>query len=194
MRVIDQSRAVTLPGVSFPEHEGHRGPHGQPMPPQPPTYHPPHSAPPYPGYPVSAPPGPPAKRPMSTAMALLWAGGISLVLIVGGLAFVAISGRSFAPPRSAAPVYTPPADRTTEAPTSVAPSVATMIDVVGKNAAVAGDELKRAGFTEVSYGSVDVGETVLLTSNWWVAEQSHKAGQILPADTLIVLGCTKQRP
>lgn len=189
-----EGRRSDVPYVPGPEpitHPPYQHPVSGPPGPYAPQ-HPPHSAPPYPGYPVSVPvPPPPQKRPMSAGMALLVALGLSVaILFVGGL-FVTLTDRSVAPPRPAPPVA---ADPTTPAATSVKPTMATVPNVIGKNCAVAGDELERAGFEEVNYGSVDVGETVVLPSNWWVAEQSHPAGQTIPTDTLIVLGCTKKRP
>ncbi|RAO01591.1 hypothetical protein GAR05_01762 [Micromonospora saelicesensis] len=69
-----------------------------------------------------------------------------------------------------------------------------MPNVVGKNAAVAADQLRKLGFTEVQYGSQDENDTVvLLASNWTVTKQSAKAASKVPSDTLIVLTCTKQR-
>lgn len=82
---------------------------------------------------------------------------------------------------------------TANTPASVHPTMATVPNLVGKNAAVATDELERLGFVNIDYGSVDIGETVLLPVNWTVAEQSHAPGVTIPTDTLIVLGCTKQR-
>ena len=69
----------------------------------------------------------------------------------------------------------------------------TMPNLVGKNAAVAQDELKRLGLTKVQLGSQDQGDSVvILAANWTVTKQSHPAGGQITADTLIVLTCTKK--
>ncbi|GAA4243119.1 hypothetical protein GCM10022255_000840 [Dactylosporangium darangshiense] len=68
-----------------------------------------------------------------------------------------------------------------------------MPNVVGKNAAVAMDELQRLGFTKIQLGSQDPGDTVvILAANWTVAKQSTPAGTQAPTDALIVLTCTKK--
>lgn len=68
-----------------------------------------------------------------------------------------------------------------------------MPNLIGKNAAIADDELKRLGFTNIQYGSADPDDkVVLLLANWTVTKQSAKAGERLPSDALIVLTCTKQ--
>lgn len=101
-------------------------------------------------------------------------------------------------PTTPAVAATTPA-RTTQAPptptapaTSAAPKLVAMPNLVGKNAAVAGDELERLGFTNVEYGSQDPNSTVVLVrSNWTVTKQSTAAGTQVSTDTLIVLTCTK---
>jgi hypothetical protein len=77
------------------------------------------------------------------------------------------------------------------APSSTAPALATVPDVVGHNAAVAVDELKRAGFSNVDLGTVDGHKFVALPQNWTVKTQSAKAGDRLPRDAKIVLGCAR---
>lgn len=179
--------------MSFPEDEAHRAP------PQPPSYQPPPSAPPYPGYsphPYSGHQRP--RRGLSGgAIAGIAAGAAILIVCVLGVVVAALNPEDTSPSgsatRAAESTDAPEPTRASASPASVAPSMVQMPNVVGKNAAVAGDELERAGFTEIQYGSVDPGETVFLPSNWRVVEQSHPAGQIISADTLIVLGCTKQR-
>src|SRR2546426_183497 len=79
----------------------------------------------------------------------------------------------------------------TGAPASSPPAIATVPDVVGHNAAVAQDELKRAGFTNVDLGTVDGHKFVALPQNWTVKTQSAKAGDRLPQDAKIVLGCAR---
>lgn len=68
-----------------------------------------------------------------------------------------------------------------------------MPDLVGENAAVADDRLRKLGFTNIQFGSQDENDTVvLLLANWTVTKQSTKAGMKVPVDTLIVLTCTKK--
>jgi hypothetical protein len=67
----------------------------------------------------------------------------------------------------------------------------TVPNVVGKNADVAADELKRAGFGNVDLGAVDGHKIVVLAQNWIVKTQSAKAGDRLPANAKIVLGCER---
>ena len=66
-------------------------------------------------------------------------------------------------------------------------------DVVGKNADVAADEMKRAGFGNVDLGAVDGHKIVVLAQNWVVKTQSAKPGEKLPANAKIVLGCERIR-
>ncbi|HEY1175506.1 MAG TPA: PASTA domain-containing protein [Phytomonospora sp.] len=83
---------------------------------------------------------------------------------------------------------TPPASEPEPEPVSVA-----MPDLVGKNAAIAEDELERLGFTDIQLGSADPADTfVLLAANWTVVEQSHEPGDKVPTDALIVLTCSKK--
>ena len=84
-----------------------------------------------------------------------------------------------------------PSGTPTGAASSTAAALATVPDVVGHNADVALDELKRAGFTNVDLGTVDGHKFVALPQNWTVKTQSAKAGQRLPKDTKIVLGCAR---
>ena len=68
-----------------------------------------------------------------------------------------------------------------------------MPNVVGQNAAVSADQLRRLGLTNIQYGSQDTNDTVvLLLSNWTVTKQSTAAGTKVTTDTLIVLTCTKK--
>jgi beta-lactam-binding protein with PASTA domain len=64
-------------------------------------------------------------------------------------------------------------------------------NVVGQNAAVAADNLKRAGFTNVGFGTVDGRAMVVLPENWTVKTQSAQPGDHLPANAKIVLGCAR---
>lgn len=64
--------------------------------------------------------------------------------------------------------------------------------VVGKNAAVAQDELNRAGFTKVRLASGDSRHRfVLVPQNWTVQSQSAAPGTSLEHDAVLVLSCTK---
>ena len=128
---------------------------------------------------------------MSTAAILaIVFGALAALCMIGGVVSSLAEDEAPEPAtattRAAAP---PPAN--TSAP---APTMATVPNLVGKNAAVAEAELEKLGFTNIKLGSVDQYDTVvILPENWKVAEQSHPAGQTIPTDTLIVLGCTKQR-
>jgi beta-lactam-binding protein with PASTA domain len=66
-------------------------------------------------------------------------------------------------------------------------------DLVGLNAAIALEELRMAGFTNIQLGSVDEDDTVVLAaSNWTVVEQSAVPGAVQTSSDLIVLSCTKE--
>lgn len=75
--------------------------------------------------------------------------------------------------------------------TSPAPRMITMPDVVGQNADVALDKLKKLGFTNVDLGTVDGHEVVILPQNWVVRTQTAPPGSRLAADDKIVLGCAR---
>jgi beta-lactam-binding protein with PASTA domain len=77
------------------------------------------------------------------------------------------------------------------APSSTAPALVTVPDVVGLNAAVAVDTLKRVGFSNVDLGTVDGHKFVALPQNWTVKTQSARPGDRLPRDAKIVLGCAR---
>lgn len=80
------------------------------------------------------------------------------------------------------------------APTpTVSAALIAMPDVVGENADVAKDKLKRLGFTNIDLGTADGRPMVVLPQNWTVKTQSAKPGDTLPADAKIVLGCVKNR-
>ena len=67
-----------------------------------------------------------------------------------------------------------------------------MPDLVGTNAAVAKDRLKKLGFTKITFGSGDpVHSVVLLPSNWTVIKQSARPGEQVESDRLIVLTVAK---
>jgi hypothetical protein len=97
---------------------------------------------------------------------------------------------------TAAPVGAPAATaaaETVETTAPAGPKTVTMPKLVGENAAVADDQLRKLGFTNIQYGSQDEDDTfVLLLANWTVTKQSAKGGAKVKTDTLIVLTCTKQ--
>ena len=74
---------------------------------------------------------------------------------------------------------------------STAPARLTMPNVVGQNADVAQDSLRKLGFTNVDLGTVDGHHMVVLPQNWTVKAQSARTGSRLAADAKIVLGCAR---
>lgn len=69
---------------------------------------------------------------------------------------------------------------------------APMPSLIGRNAAVALDDLKRLGITNVQLGSATAGDTmVLLATNWTVIEQSIPVGTVVQPGQLVVLTCKK---
>ena len=107
------------------------------------------------------------------------------ILIVLAL-LAAITGCSANPLQRTTPATSP-----VSATASPTPALITVPDVVGQNAAVAVDMLKKVGFTNIDLGTVDGRPFVALPQNWTVKTQSAKPGQALRADAKIVLGCTK---
>ncbi|MGI8648229.1 MAG: hypothetical protein DLM55_11975 [Acidimicrobiales bacterium] len=126
------------------------------------------------------------------------------------------SNRSSSKPSSHAQQTAPSATTSnSEAPSSTAPSTAapsdsaspspqrdhtsanssarlSVLNVVGKNAAVARDELSRAGFTKIRLTSGDSRyRFVLVPQNWTVQSQSAAPGTSLERDAVLVLTCTK---
>jgi predicted small lipoprotein YifL len=76
-------------------------------------------------------------------------------------------------------------------PTTSAPTLITMPNVVGQNADVARDALHKLGLTNVDLGTVDGHKVVVLPQNWTVKAQSAKPGARLAPDAKIVLGCAR---
>ena len=78
-------------------------------------------------------------------------------------------------------------------PPAPAPSPArlTMPDVVGQNADVAQDSLRKLGFKNIDLGTVDGHHVVILPQNWTVKAQSARPGSRLAPDAKIVLGCAR---
>ena len=64
-------------------------------------------------------------------------------------------------------------------------------NVVGKNAAVAADELKQAGFSKVRFAAGDNHKIVIAPQNWEVTKQSAAADSQLRTDAVLVLTCKK---
>ena len=84
-----------------------------------------------------------------------------------------------------------PARSATPAGPASTPALLTMPGVIGQNAAVAVDELRKVGFTNIDLGTVDGRRVVVLPQNWTVKAQSAKAGSRLAPDAKIVLGCAR---
>jgi hypothetical protein len=76
-------------------------------------------------------------------------------------------------------------------PKATVSATATVPNVVGLNAAVAVDTLKKQGFGNIDLGTVDGRPFVLLPQNWTVKTQSAPAGSSVRTDTKIVLGCAR---
>jgi len=79
----------------------------------------------------------------------------------------------------------------TRSPAKSAPVLLTMPNVVGQNADVARDTLRKLGFDNIDLGTVDGRRVVILPQNWTVQTQSAKAGTHLAASAKIVLGCAR---
>lgn len=170
----------------------------------------PYGPPTRPGMPLP-PPGVPRRRDNRPLIAII--AGVAVVLLIGCCTGLYIIG-SQEQKDSASPLTTPTvaagqpqSEATSEPPAAVtsepaAPSpspsasavkTVVMPKVTGENAAVADDKLRKLGFTNISYGSQDEDDkVVLLLTNWTVAKQSTKAGAKVKTDTLIVLTCTKE--
>ncbi len=106
------------------------------------------------------------------------------LLIAVALAAAVAGCSSTAPPPPA-----PPAASATV--TTPSPALITMPNVVGMNAAVAVDKLKKLGFKQVDLGTVDRRPLVILPQNWTVKTQSAQPGDRLAADDKVVLGCAR---
>ncbi|MGY1945358.1 PASTA domain-containing protein [Nocardia asiatica] len=78
------------------------------------------------------------------------------------------------------------------APAAPVSKDAAIPNVIGKNGAIAADELKKAGFTKVTYGSATPGvDVVLMLSNWTVTSIEPGPGTVYPTDSAVVLTMTK---
>lgn len=164
----------------------------------------PYASQPFPAY----PPPPPKKSNRNLIIGLAAAGGALMLLICcGGLYAIGANEQQknkaaadTSAPSTPAPTASSAAPTPTPAPASAPPSATaaavrtvTMPNVVGKNAAVAYDELQELGITEIQLGSQDANDTLVLwPANWTVTKQSAKAGTKVRTDKLIVITCTKK--
>lgn len=159
--------------------------------PQPAVPHQPYGAPAY----YQPQPAPPRKQVSAGRVVLLVFVGFAALCLFGSV-LAAITGDEDEKAPAAA-VVTPAASKPPAQPPAALspveqPKPVKMPNVVGQNAAVAGDYLEKLGFTNIQYGSQDDLDTwVVLPENWTVKKQSAKKGSRLPTDTLIVLTCTK---
>jgi hypothetical protein len=205
IRVTAPQHPVTLSAV-------HPYPPQEPTPSSGPPYPGQPSGPPYPGMPQYGAPQPPPqfygpspympppqppRKPVSTPVILAIVFGVLAALCIGGGIISSVAEDADPDPvatATRAAAAEPTTTRVTPNTTPAVPTMVTVPNLVGKNAAVASDELKRIGFTNIKFGSVDQYDTVvILPENWKVAEQSHVPGLTIATDTLFVLGCTKQR-
>lgn len=161
------------------------------------TYPPPHGQQyPQQGQPYPQQPMPPVKKKTAAwwIIPAVIAGVCGLGLVAGAIGDDKNSDKSAetsvrAAPTAAAPAFSAPAQ-----PTSTVPPVQNVAipDVVGKNGAIASDELKKAGFTNVTHGSATPGvDLVMMLSNWTVTSIEPGAGTVIPTDSAIVLTMTK---
>ncbi|WP_041841255.1 PASTA domain-containing protein [Actinoplanes friuliensis] len=77
------------------------------------------------------------------------------------------------------------------APAAKAPKLIKLPKVAGENAAIAEDQLRRLGFTNIRLNSSGGGKVGERTAEWTVKKVSPKAGKKLKAGALIVLTCTR---
>jgi hypothetical protein len=72
------------------------------------------------------------------------------------------------------------------------PTSVKLPNLVGKNAAIAQDELKRLGLKNIQFGSADSRYSmVILPQNWTVVRQAPSAGTPMTPDQLVILSCKK---
>src|SRR3954463_10249889 len=100
---------------------------------------------------------------------------VLLLVLVAVLPGCRVPGEPAAPPPSS--------------PAATTPAGISMPDVVGQNAAVALDALKKTGFENIDLGTTDGRRVVILPQNWTVETQSAKPGTELAPDAKVVLGC-----
>jgi PASTA domain len=117
-----------------------------------------------------------------------------LAMAVVALAVVGLAACAPGTPASTAPTPSRLSSLRPSSPAPTAPAspvLLTMPNVVGQNASIALDQLKKLGFTKVELGTVDGHRFVALPQNWTVRTQSTAPGQTVPSNTKIVLGCAK---
>jgi beta-lactam-binding protein with PASTA domain len=105
----------------------------------------------------------------------------TLVVLALVLTLAGCGARSAPPPVAAQP----------PAAAEASPTLITMPNLVGQNADVAVDKLKKLGLTNVDLGTVDGHRVIILPQNWTVRTQSAKPGEQLAPDAKIVLGCAR---
>ncbi|MEV0360826.1 PASTA domain-containing protein [Nocardia sp. NPDC050697] len=160
-----------------------------------------HQQPPFPNQPYPQPPYGqqyPPVPPKKKTNAWVWV-VVGVVALCGiGMVGAAIDGgdskdAAESTRRTPAAVVAP--TQAVAAPTASAQPVVRDVaipDVIGKNGAIAADELKKAGFTNVTHGSATPGvDLVVLLSNWTVVSIEPGPGAVHPTDAAIVLTLTK---
>jgi hypothetical protein len=144
------------------------------------------------------------KKRLGTGAIIAIVIGAVVVIVCCGLGAVALiagdkkpntaasspSALATSPTATAPGVVVSPSPSPSPSPT---PATVKMPNLVGQNAAVAADELKKLGFTRIQFGSLDANDkVVLLPANWTVKKQSAQAETLVATDTLIVLSVSKQ--
>lgn len=123
-------------------------------------------------------------------------GGVLVIGLVGRVLGIGDEDRPAASPASAAlfPVSTPG----TAAPgpsTNAAVASSTIPDLVGETGAIAAEELREAGFTEIAYGSGTPGVSpVQDLSDWTVTSIEPRPGTVVMSNSTIVVTLTKSNP
>lgn len=104
-------------------------------------------------------------------------------------------GGGTAAPGTTVTVTAPAADDAPlpRAPTSAAPAVVTIPDLVGQNGAIAQDALTQLGFTQVRLAADPRSgrSVVVLPENWTVTRVDPSPGTAVPTTQLIVVTMTK---
>lgn len=148
-------------------------------------------------YPAQRPPLPPKKKPPVWVWIIVAVVGLCGIGIVGTALGGAKDAKDTAgadkTPAAATSVIAPVAGAAPASATAAAPAKdAAIPNVVGKNGAIASDELKRAGFKNVTHGSATPGvDLVIMLSNWTVVKVEPGAGAVVPTDSTVVLTLTK---
>lgn len=157
---------------------------------------------------MPTPQQPPKRKLHPLAIVGIAVGGVLVLCCVGGIVLAAVTADDTSseasapttgaqlPTQSPSSAPTPAGDPTPPSPTaSTEPELLTIPDdLVGQNAAVAEDQLRRLGFENIQFGSADADDTlVIIPANWTVAEVAPEPGSQIRADAAIVLTCSKQR-